>query len=224
MKNVISIFLLSLGVLFLTSCGGNGDSAKVGEAGKVAEKSDEAAVYNVDVDESVINWEGYKPGTTHEGTVTLQSGEIHVKDNAIESGNFVLDMSTIEVNDLEGEYKEKLEAHLTGTVDEKRTDFFDTRTYPTAKFEITKITQLDNDPDANTMVYGNLTMKDKSHEVGFKADVDMDGGKLKATSPMFNINRTDWGINFMSKSIMDDAKDNFVNDAIGLKINLVAKK
>ena len=46
------------------------------------------------------------------------------------SGILILDMSTINCTDLEGEWKQKLEGHL------KSDDFFSVEKYPFASFEI----------------------------------------------------------------------------------------
>ena len=61
----------------------------------------------------------------------------------------MIDMNSITVLDLEGDYKANLEAHLKGTVDEKADDFFNVNQFPTANFEVTKIGELTNNPDAN---------------------------------------------------------------------------
>ena len=47
---------------------------------------------------------------------------------------------------------------------------------------------------------------------------------LKINSEKFLIDRTEWDINYKSKSVIDDIKDNFIHDDIALKIETFAKK
>lgn len=219
---IISFFTM-LFVITMACKNNNYDDAGAKSAGKVAEKSDAAVVYSV-APSSVINWEGYKPTATHTGTVKISDGTVTMKNGTIESGSFIIDMSTITVTDLEGKMKNNLEAHLKGTVDEKKSDFFDIRDYPTGKFEITKTTKLINDPEATHTINGNLTIKDVTKLVSFRAKVEDNGNQIKATSVPFKIDRTEWNIQFMSKKFFDDLKDNFINDELGLQITLVANK
>ena len=147
-----------------------------------------------------------------------------MKDGTIESGQFVMDMSTIKNTYLDGKMKANLEAHLMGTVDEKRNDFFDIRSYPTGSFAVTKVTKLMNDADATHIINGNLTLRDQTKQVSFRAKVESNGDQITATSVPFKIDRTEWNIQFKSQKFFDDLKDNFINDEIGIQISLVAKK
>jgi hypothetical protein len=47
---------------------------------------------------------------------------------------------------------------------------------------------------------------------------------MTLSTDSFKINRTEWNINYASKSIFDDLKDKFVNDDIELKVNVTATK
>ncbi|MGM0497887.1 MAG: hypothetical protein ACQESJ_08220 [Bacteroidota bacterium] len=47
---------------------------------------------------------------------------------------------------------------------------------------------------------------------------------LSVESEKFLIDRTKWDINYKSKSVIDDVKDNFIHDDIALKIEASAKK
>lgn len=181
-----------------------------------AEATEVAAKYEVDTAESKISWEGAKPTGKHHGSISLASGTIFLNDGAMEAGNFVIDMNTINVEDLEGEDKANLEAHLKGTVEGKEGDFFHVKDYPTATFEMTKF--------ENNTVHGNLTLRDKTHAVQFPATVTQDGNTLIVKSETFEIDRTQWGVNYGSKSIFPSLGDKFINDAIILTVSIVAKK
>lgn len=202
-----------------------------GPAGEKAEVKDAAVVQAatginlpVNISNSVVNWQGSKPTGTHTGTINLQSGEVTVKDGQVSGGKFVLDINSINVTDLEGDYKAGLESHLKGLEDEKQNHFFDVRTYPTAAFEITKIVSLEGDADANSTVYGNLTIKDTTKEIGFRANITANNDGVVVSTPQFTIDRTQWGVNYGSKTIFDNLGDKFVNDEIGLAIQLHAGK
>lgn len=222
------LFHISLfAALFILAVGcksKNYDDAGAKDAGDVATSTEASNSFSVISDQSVINWEGYKPTGTHTGTVNISEGAIAMKNGNIESGEFTLDMSTITNADLDGKMKDNLEAHLKGTVDEKRNDFFDIRTYPTGGFAITKVTKLMNDPEATHIVNGNLTLKGVTKQVSFRAKVESNGNQVTASSVPFKIDRTEWNIQFKSKKFFENLKDNFINDEMGIQINLVAQK
>jgi len=208
-----------LPVLFLglmTACKKDkGEKATVGDAKAVS--SAMGATYNVDPGLTKVLWTGSKPTGSHNGSINVTSGTVKVDGDKVTGGNFTIDMNTISCLDLDDDGKGKLEGHL------KAPDFFDVAKFPTAKFEITKVVALSGNTDANSMVYGNLTMKDISKEIGFKANIEAANGNVTVSTPQFNVNRTDWGIKYKSKSFTEGIKDKFINDEIGLQINLRAK-
>jgi polyisoprenoid-binding protein YceI len=222
MKNLL-ILLLALGTVTMFSCKkASGEEAKVSEAAAVATSVGQDIPVNLS--SSVVNWEGAKPTGTHTGTISLSEGVVTLKDGEVAGGSFTLDMTSITNTDQEGDMKAGLEAHLKGLAEGKEDHFFNTPVHPTGKFEITKVTELNNDPAASHLVYGNLTLKGIAKEVGFKANVKVDGSSVSVVTPPFTIDRTQWGVNYGSKSVFDDLGDKFVNDEIGLTITLNASK
>ncbi len=181
-----------------------------------AEPTEMATEYTVDTSASQIMWEGAKPTGKHNGTIMLSSGTIHLNEGNVEAGEFVIDMNSINDEDLEGEDKANLEAHLKGTVEGKEGDFFNVKEYPTAKFEMTGY--------ENNMVKGNLTIKDKTHAIEFPATVTMEGDKIMLKSETFEIDRTKWGVNYGSKSVFPNLGDKFINDTMKITVSLVANK
>lgn len=225
MNNILKLAFLFLAVTALvTSCKNKpeGDAAGIGEAGEVSAISGDQ--YTTDASMAKIMWEGSKPGGKHNGTINISEGNLYVTDGMVSGGSFTIDMNSINVTDLEGEYKTNLEAHLKGTAEEGKTDFFNVTEYPTAKFEITKVTALADDSNTNALVYGNLTLMDVTKEVSFKATISISEAVVVVNTPQFTINRTDWGIKYGSKSFFDNLKDKFIEDNIGLAISLEAKK
>lgn len=224
MKNLIKITFLMLTVSMFIACKNTkGEDAKVGDAVEMASKA-EGKVYTVASDVSKVSWEGTKTvGGTHNGTVNISEGTITVDGDAIVGGSFTLDMNSITDLDLEGDKKAYLESHLKGLDDKKADDFFNVNKFPTAKYEITKVTKKEGDPNGNSLVYGNLTMKDITKSVAFTANVDMADGVVKVSTPQFKIDRTQWGIKYNSASFFENLADKAINNDIGLKVSLVAK-
>jgi len=208
---ITTIAFLAFG---LFSCNNN-ESKTAEPIEAAAEASESATSYQVDPSASTIKWEGKKPTATHFGTVSLASGTISANNGEIEAGNFTIDMTTITVEDLEGDDRAYLESHLKGLTEGKEGDFFDTTKYPTATFELTGI---DGD-----MVKGNLTIKDQTNPVEFPAKISVTDDQLVIESAEFELDRTDWGINFMSRSIFTDLGDKFVNDTMKIAVHIVAK-
>ncbi len=76
-----------------------------------------------------IRWTGSMPAKTHEGKLTLKSIEADITDTGkVTSLKAVVDMTAINVTDLEGKSRDKLTGHLESD------DFFHVEKYPTATF------------------------------------------------------------------------------------------
>jgi polyisoprenoid-binding protein YceI len=189
---------------------------------EVAVASDTASPYVVDAASSFIEWVGSKPAGKHNGTIAISNGEVYLNNGKIESGKFTIDMNSITVLDLKaGDGKEDLEGHLKGLGKEEDADhFFNTKKFPEGSFEITAV----NTVDAQTTVEGNLTLKGITKPVKFPATITLDGNKMTLSTESFKINRTEWNVNYASKSIFDNLKDKFVDDEIELKVNVTATK
>jgi polyisoprenoid-binding protein YceI len=217
-KSFLSLFVLA--AFTFTSC--KEEPKEITEPIDAAVASEDSNSFKVDTDKSVIEWIGSKPTEKHNGTISLASGEIFLNNGKVESGNFTIDMASITVLDLKpGDGKEDLEAHLKGLQKEEDADhFFNTKKFPEAKFELTSVEKV----EGKTKMNGNLTIKGISKPVSFPALLTVDGDTLNLSSEAFMINRTEWGVNYASKSIFDNLKDKFVNDDIELKVNLTATK
>ncbi len=200
----------------LVSCNNKAKEAETTEAEEAAVAEATAVTYKADTDKSMIEWKGFKPTGTHNGTIAISKGMVEVTDDTIESGNFTIDMGSIEVKDIpkEDEGNAKLAGHL------KSPDFFNVEEYPNAKFEVTKI----EDRDGKTMLSGNLTMKETTNNISFPVTTSMEGDTMKLTSETFTIDRAKWNVKYGSKAFFDDLGDQFINDDIELKVILVANK
>jgi polyisoprenoid-binding protein YceI len=72
-------------------------------------------------------------------------------------------------------------------------------------------------------VDGDLTIKGITKKVSFDASINLLNGKFAANTLPFTINRTEWGVNYQSKSIVAGLKDQFIYDDITLEIELVSQ-
>ena len=86
-----------------------------------------------DASKTKLEWLGEKVTGKHEGAINLQSGWLNWKDNKIQSGEFVIDMTSI----MSFENLDKLVGHL------KSDDFFGVEKYPTSKLVITESTSFE---------------------------------------------------------------------------------
>ena len=219
MKSIInfSLVLLLAGTVF--SC--KDKAANAADATESAANA-EGTKFSVSPESAKITWEGSKPTGKHAGTINIANGELTVKDGALVAGAFTLDMNSITVTDLVGEEKMYLEGHLKGTTDdkEKNDHFFNVTQHPTAKFEVTAF----NEKDGKATLEGNLTIKGISKSVSVPVTVTTTEDLLTINSEKFTINRTEWNINYSSKSVFDDLKDKFINDEIELTLKISAKK
>jgi polyisoprenoid-binding protein YceI len=211
-----SLVLLVL-VAFLAACGGNqGATSETGEEGQVAEAATSATTFTLDPAESQLEWVGKKVTGQHNGTVKLADGQLMVEGDQVTAGEFAIDMTTINNLDLEDpETNQKLVGHL------RSDDFFAVEAHPSATFAITKVETAPADSAATHMVYGNLTIKDITHEIMFPATVSMTDGKLMANAD-FAIDRTKWDIRFRSGQFFEDLGDKLIYDDIEFTLGLVA--
>ena len=177
-------------------------------------------VYAIDTLNSKAEWKGFKvvksDNTSHIGNLKFESGEVTVKDKKLESGQFVIDMTSLSNEDLkDAESNGKLLGHL------KSADFFDTVKFPTASYEITKVTEAPAGSDYNTVLDGNLTLKGITKPFGFNANVKLDKGELMIATEPKDINRDEFGIKFQMPAAEGLIK-NEIN--IQVKIKAIEKK
>ncbi|MDP2453406.1 MULTISPECIES: YceI family protein [unclassified Kaistella] len=187
-----SIFLALFSAMILVSCAK--DKPLTSESADV-ETTSHGATYVVDTLNSRIEWKGYKVVKTeqssHFGTIKFESGDLTVKDGKLESGKFVADMNSLTSVDLkeDAEQLAKLNGHL------KSGDFFETDKFPTASYEITKVSAKESG-DYNTILDGNLTIKGITKPVQFNANVSVKDGETSIATEPKDIKREDFGVKF----------------------------
>ncbi|WP_435525868.1 hypothetical protein [Chryseobacterium indoltheticum] len=86
---------------------------------------------------SDVHWWGYKvaksQASSHDGTITVKSGNIVMKGNEITGGSFVLDMNSINATDA----REKCSGNQTVTLKTEISSKL--KKFPTAAFKITQL-------------------------------------------------------------------------------------
>jgi len=160
----------------------------------------------IKIEESKVVWKGYKVTGSHEGTIALQSGVLAFEADKLVGGEFVIDMTTIQNTDLEGEYKGKLEGHL------KSDDFFGVANFPTATLAFKEVKSTGKNSYAVT---GDLTIKGKTNPVTF--DISIYGSKATAS---VKIDRTKFDVKYGSTSFFDNLKDKAIYDEFDLVTDL----
>ena len=208
MKKLSLLFAL----LIIASCNNTTANKDVKSiSANEVETSDEVAM-KINTDSSSLKWVGKEITTSqHYGSLMFESGELNVCSNTnseqiICNGYFIVDMTSLTVEDLTGGSKQKLEGHL------KSADFFDVNTYATAYVSINKVlTKKGNLHE----VSGDLTIKEITHPVNFSVTIlkDKISGKL-------TFDRTKYNVKFASGSFFENLGDNLINDTITLEINL----
>ena len=196
-----SLILILTGTLIF-SCAEAPDAEMATTAEATTESKATGEKRSINIEQSKVSWIGTKITGQHNGTIRIKSGHIFVDGEEITGGEFVMDMSTITVLDLTGEKKQKLEKHL------RTTDFFEVQKYPESKFSITSVEKQGD----SLQVTGNLTMRDTTHSIQFKASVEKDeSGNPNRVTADFNIDRQKWGVVYKGKP--DDA----IRDEVNLK-------
>lgn len=168
----------------------------------------------LDVNESEIVWRGYKVTGKHHGVVSLKSGDLEMEDGKLTGGNFEIDMTTIEVKDMQGEYAGKLAGHL------KSGDFFGVEKHPTAKFVITQV--VSRGTPGSYKIVGDLTIKETTKSIKFQANVAEEDGKNVATANI-TVDRSDFDVRYGSGSFFDNLGDKTIYDEFELEVRLVTK-
>ncbi len=194
------LLILIIPMLF-SSCKGkhksNAQEANIGKAQKDQNSLHKDSL-QVDLSNSTIHWKGTKMGGAgkHEGQIQLQNGYFLTDLNKIVGGKFTMDMNSIQVTDIpehEPVPRKRFNDHM------KSEDFFNVKTYPTSEFTITEIENLTND---SILVSGNLTIKDITKSIKFKAI-----SRVKEFSAKFTFDRFEWNVayegNWADKTLVD---------------------
>lgn len=174
----------------------------------------ESETYKIDASASKMKWYGEKVSGEHFGSVSLKEGEIHVSGNKISQGVFTADMTSITVEDIDGEWGTKLLGHL------KSDDFFSVAKHKESKFEIISVKDLG---DNKTKIAGKLTIKGITKVISFETEYKMEGNKLIANAEVL-VDRTKFDIKYRSGNFFEDLGDKMIYDNFRIELKIVAVK
>ena len=167
---------------------------------------------SINITKSNVKWYGDEiTGKQHYGSLKFKEGNIiltgtgKISDKII-SGNFIVDMTSLNVEDLTGRAKNSLEGHL------KSDDFFSVNKFNFAYLKILK----SNDPvNGVQTINGDLTIKGISHPVTFTMELN---GKKAKSNLIFD--RTKYDVKFRSGNFFQNLGDKLIYDDIKLEVNL----
>ena len=162
----------------------------------------------VDVSASSIKWTGSQiSGKTHYGSLKFKTGNITIKDNIVESGVFVVDMTSLSVDDLEGRGKKSLEGHLNSD------DFFSVESFPTSSLTINSGKKTG---PSSYDISGTLTIKGVSQEVNFSLNL----GENNSANANLVFDRSKFNVRYGSGSFFENLGDRLILDDIKLDVSL----
>lgn len=162
---------------------------------------------------SKVEWIGRKVTGKHNGIINIKEGVLQIKDGILLGGSFVIEMTSIKVLDMTGEYADKLEGHL------KSDDFFAVDVYPTSKLIIT---QANAKGDGRYEVKGDLSIRDVTKQVTFVTQLTPDGKKFTATTNI-TIDRSNYNVKYGSGSFFEGLGDKTIYDEFDLAITLTTE-
>ena len=185
-----------------------GEAVPEEESEEVVVMGEDDAAYRVDAAASVISWSAKRLASSpHIGTISIADGYIIKDGESFTRGEFMIDMHTI----TESKNNEKFLTHI------RSDDFFGIEAYPTAKLAIT---ELEKTSEQAYTVTADLTIRDRTHEISFPANVTETEGTLQ-TEAAFEIDRTRWGVVFDSSSFFQNLGDRAIEDEIKFTLALV---
>lgn len=176
-----------------------------------------AQTYKVDAKGSTVKWYAYKEiGAGHDGKVAVKNGSLELEKGLVKSGEVVVDMNTITVDDIpaDKDANKNLVGHL------KAPDFFNVAVNPEAKLVIKKAEK----SAKGQKITGDLTFNGKTNPVTFDAVVTEDkaGATLKTD---LLVDRTKWDLKYSSKNFFKDlAGDRIIKNDFKLEVTLKATK
>ena len=155
--------------------------------------------FQVDAEQSIIEWFGRNPNTKHFGTVRISNGQIQI-ENGNMTGAVEIDMDSIENINLQGdELQPVLVSHL------KSDDFFLVKAFPKAKFILNagKLAEPPYLSSPNYEINGTLELRGVRADLSFATTIARadDGGLIAEAHGM-----------------------HLVFDLISLQVRIVARK
>ena len=162
----------------------------------------------LDIQKSNIKWTGKELTTKeHFGSLKLSKAQLDFDNENIIGGSFVVDMTTLDVQDLTGRGKERLEGHL------RSDDFFSVDKHNEAKLTVKSSKKISN---ISYELSGDLTIKDITHPIVFILTENARGYSSSLT-----FDRSKYNVRFRSGSFFQNLGDKLILDDIELEVTLM---
>lgn len=208
--------------LGMTSCGEQ--EAEVSNNEEEVQEEVISESYNLNVGESMLEWRaawvvptedgGLNEAKSHTGTIDVTEGVISIEGDDTQ-GEFEVDLTSINVTDLEGDKKLGLESHLKGTNDEKDPNhFFNTNEYMNATVTLNSV--VDGVADMTINVIGV--------EINEKVEIktSREEGKMMMHGD-FEVDLSSLNM-AMTEPNPEKPEDGNINPSIGFALHLVLDK
>ncbi len=161
---------------------------------------------DVDLAKSEFNWKGTKVTGEHTGKLKLKKASVKLNDKGlIESGTLVIDLNSLTVTDLSGEWATKFLTHM------KSDDFFNIAKFPEATLVVKN--------DTGSKIKGILTIKGKSNPVEFS--YKKSGSEYVG---VLTFDRTKFDMIYGSGNYFKNLGDKMIHNEVTLNFKLVLNK
>ena len=172
----------------------------------------------MDLSKSSIKWIGKEITTKeHFGALKFSKAQLEFNGDVLTGGEFTVDMTTLDVQDLSGGGKQRLEGHL------RSDDFFSVDKHQTSYLKINEVLppELSRiEADNNSFeVSGELTIKGITHPIVFTIKPVSDQSYVADLT----FDRSDYNVRFRSGSFFENLGDKLILDDIKLEVTLVKK-
>tara|TARA_S200000501_G_scaffold275207_1_gene258981 strand:+ start:3259 stop:3819 length:561 start_codon:yes stop_codon:yes gene_type:complete len=164
----------------------------------------------VNLKESSVKWTGVQlSGKSHYGTLSFKSADLSFSDEKLIGGNFVVDMTSLSVDDLTGRGKTSLEGHL------KANDFFSVNDFNYSELTL-KTVDVVSENEYNAT--GELTIKGRTNKAKVSFHKEENSKNMKAK---LVFDRSKYDVRYGSGSFFENLGDKLILDDIELEVTLV---
>jgi polyisoprenoid-binding protein YceI len=171
--------------------------------------------FEIQKESSTVNWTGKKVLGLHTGTIGIAKGFINFSLAEINGGEISIDMTSLKITDINDTTTHAdFKNHLWND------DFFSIDLFPTSHLKINRGETLANNEYA---LSGQLTIKDITHPVAFRAKIEILTDFLYSTGEIV-IDRTLYNIRYGSGKFITNLGDKLIYDEFVLQFKLIGQK
>lgn len=203
----------------ISSCGNNAPEIKSAEAELIPSlETNNNIIYSKIKEDCLLSWTAWHLGgiDPRYGKIAYKDAEVLVNEGKISHMSIIMEMDSLTVLDLPDEATINLTDHL------KSDDFFSVKTFPTSKFELTKIKELEG--ELNSEITGNLTILGITKSITFQGNVSINDKEVSIKSQEFIINREDWGMTYNAKGTTGIPLDYLISDDVQFQVDISVLK